>query len=134
MPANPFASANSDAEPIWRIVAEFTPPAGADRAAQTAQQVIDALAKFQLSPAQVQSLTQAITQELSHVALHNSRLRLELPVQIKISVSIAADRAGACCWGFFIIARTADRSSASDGPARRTIELFLYQETASARL
>jgi len=134
MPNGLMPQSNSGAEPTWRTVAEFTVPVKADLAAQTVQPVIDAMMEFQLSPAQVQSLTQAMAEELNHAALHNSRLRLELPVQIKISVSIPVDRVGACCWGFFVIARTADRSSAPDGPAHHTIELFLYQEIAPSPL
>ena len=89
------------------------------------------MAKFRLSSARLEQLTRAIVEAVHNAAMQNSRLRLELPVQIRVSVAALADRDTACCWGLFVITRTADRLSATDGPAHHAIELFLYQDTAS---
>ena len=129
MPDDPIAQPHSSAEPAWRTVIEFTLPAAADHANKAAQQVIAAVADFQLSSASLEQLAQAIVEAVHNAVLQNSRLRLELPVQIRVSVAALADRDAACCWGFFVIAWTADRLSAADGPAHHAIELFLYQES-----
>ena len=113
----------------WRTLAEFALAAATDHAGEAVQQVTAAVADFQLSAARRDQLAQAIVEAVHNAALQNNRLRLELPMQIRVSVAALADRDAACCWGFFVIARTADRLSAADGPAHHAIELFLYQES-----
>jgi hypothetical protein len=129
MPDDPIAQPDSGAELAWRTLIEFTLPAAADHASKAVQQVIAAVADFQLSSASLEQLAQTIVETVHNVALQNGRLRLELPMQIRVSVAALADRDAACCWGFFVIARTVDGVSAADGPAHHAIEVFLYQES-----
>ena len=133
MPDDPIEQPSFGAEPTWRFVAEFMLPAAADQASTAVKQVIAAVADYQLSPARREQLARATVGAVHKAAMQNRRLRLELPMQISVSVAALADRVTACCLGFFVIARTADRLSATDGPAHHLIELFLYKDTASLR-
>lgn len=126
MPAHPITASNSGTEPIWRTVVEIALPATTDRTEQAVQQVMTAVKILQLSSARLVQLTEALCNAISQ----NERLQPQLPLQITVSIAALADRDAACCWGFFVIARTADRSAAPAGPAHHAIELFLYQDRA----
>jgi hypothetical protein len=130
MPANLIVPPTPNPASAWRSVAEFTLTAAAGDAGQTAPQVLAAVAELQLTAVRLAQIEEAIVAAVDNAAVQNDRLRLNLPVQISVSVAALADRDAACCWGFFVIARTADRSSAPGGPAHHTIELFLYQDRA----
>jgi hypothetical protein len=133
MSDDPLAQPNSGTDLIWRTVVEFKLPATDDNAGHVVNQMIAVVAEFGLSPARLEQLTRATAEAIHNAALQNSRLRLELPVQIRVSVATPADRDTACCWGFFVIARTADPLSATGDPAHHTIELYLYQESTQPR-
>lgn len=128
MPANPIVPPT----PTWRTVAKFALTAASSETVHTAQQVLAAVAELQLTAVHLAQIEEAIVAAVDNAAVQNDRLRLNLPVQIRVSVAAPAARDPVCCWGFFVIARTADRASAPGGPAQHTIELFLYQETAAS--
>ena len=117
----------------WRTIAEFTLPATADRAHHAVQQVVTAMEDFNLTTARLEQLTKALSDAVHNGLAQGYRLRMDLPLHIKVAVFTPADQPAACCWGFFLVIRTADQLYEADGLARHMIEVFLYQENASPR-
>jgi hypothetical protein len=130
MPANPIVPSTPSSASTWRTVAEFALTAASSETVHTAPQVLAAVAELQLTAVRQAQIEEAIVAAVDNAAAQNDRLQLNLPVQISVSVAALADRDEACCWGFFVISRIADRSSATGGPAYHAIKLFLYQERA----
>ena len=127
MPFHPVEQLNSSA---GHALAEFTLPATADRAHRAETQVAAAVRDLGLSPARLEQLTRSVSEAVHNAMAQQHRFQMELPLQIRVLVSDLGDDPSACCWGFFVVARTADHPRAADGPAHHTIELFLYRESA----
>ena len=132
MPSHQVERLDSGAEPAWRAIAELTLPAAAGRAQSAVVQVAAAVQDVDLSPTRLEQLTRAVSEAVHNAAVQEYRFQTELPLQISVFVSELDDQRAVCSWGFFLIARTADRLHVGNGPAHHTIELFLYQESAQA--
>ncbi len=108
----------------WRTIAEFMLPAATDSAHTAVTQVASAVQDLNLAPAYVEQLAGSVFEAVRTALAQGSGA----PLHIKVLVSALTEAYAACCWGFFLITRTADRSVETGGPARHTIEVFVYQD------
>jgi hypothetical protein len=131
---DPSARPDFDTEPIWRTIAELTLPAAADYARRAALQVTAAVQALNLPPARLEQLADSVSDAVHKAVSHSRQLQANWPLQIKVSVLELTDQCAACCWGFFLITKTADRLHETGSPAPPVIEVFLYQERESLRM
>ncbi len=114
----------------WRTIAEFTLPASAGCVRSAVEQVAAAVKEFNLAPARLEQLTRAVSEAMQNTLVQSDHLQVDLPLRIRVLLSVSADQHVAYCWGFFLIAGTADQLLAADSLAHHTFDLYLYQEGA----
>lgn len=111
----------AQSHPRWRLLTKFEParqPALVDRLPKV-------LAVFQLPPAQLDSIQEAVARAL--VAGQESCLRVWMTAVV---LNEAQQRQPQNRWGFFITTR---RDLAATSPNRLSVDLFLYQESGPGK-
>jgi hypothetical protein len=130
----------------WHLLVEFVADAGASSEHLSVERVTEALGGLGLQPAEVDRMGKALLEALRKATQQEGQDRHTSPVSIRVWVSglsTAEARSNSAArkassqksrgWGFFLLERHEDDSRSVQAASHRVVELYLYQERASAQ-
>ena len=140
----------------WRTITAFILPGSPGSERQAIERVAEAVRELRLPSARLERLKIAVAEAVVNAIEHGCRFEAELPVQVRVSVSVvkravsvsvtdqgcgaipASQRSDLQTkldgwqspWGggFFLIEKMGNRLRAASDESHYTVELFLYQE------
>lgn len=127
---NTAPSAGVAHDRTWHTLAELTLPGEPGDERRAMEHVVEAVRELSLPPACLERLQAAIAEAVLNAMRRGNTPRPAASVSIRVLRSGAgvASQQPAQGWGFFLVARIADRAKGADDGARHIVELFLYSE------